>query len=65
MESIKPKTVFKNVYIVQNFGSFRDLFYSLKDAKRYVAEEGTDERSGIPFYQIYKGDIIFKVKLYK
>jgi len=55
MKEIEKK--FKGVYVVQNFGAFRDLFYSYADAKKYVREEGTDEKRGSVYYQIYKCDV--------
>lgn len=62
-EIIKPTTEFYNVYMVQNFGTFRGLFYSFKDAKQFVREAGTYD--GKEIYQIYKGKITFNVQLYK
>jgi len=56
----KVETKFKNVYVVQNFGSFRNLFYSYQYAKKFVKEEGTDEKTGKEYYQIYKCDVELK-----
>lgn len=53
-------TKFKNVYVVQNFGAFRDMFYYLRDARRLVREEGIDEKTGEKYYQIFKCDVELK-----
>jgi len=58
MKEITKK--FENVYVVQNFGSFRDLFYTLGDAREFVAEEGMDIKTGEAYYQIYKCDVELK-----
>ena len=58
MKTIEKK--FIGVYVVQNYGSFRDLFYSLREAKLFVKEKGTDKVTGKEYYQIYKCDIELK-----
>ncbi len=55
-----PMIMRSGVYVVLNFGAFRDLFYYLKDAKMLVAQEGTDKETGKVYYQIYKCDINLK-----
>lgn len=56
----KVKREFKGVYVIQNFGSFRGLFYSYANAKRFVKEEGTVKKTGERYYQIYKCDVELK-----
>ena len=53
---IKCPSVFKNVYIVMNFGGFREMFYYLRQAKEYVKDNGMYK--GEPIYQIYKCNLI-------
>lgn len=50
MKTIEKK--FKGVYIVQNYGCFRHLFYYLKNAEEFA--------DGKEYYQIYKCDFELK-----
>lgn len=55
-----PMTMRGGVYVVLNFGAFRDLFYYRQAAKSFVEEEGTDKKTGDVYYQIYKCDVGLK-----
>jgi hypothetical protein len=54
-EIIKAQTRYPYVYVIQNYGTWRGMFYTLRDAKRFVQEEGMND--GKPIYQIYKATV--------
>jgi hypothetical protein len=54
-----PLIMNKNIYVVLNFGAFRDVFYLYRDAKKFVREEGTSD-TGERYYQIFKCDLIME-----
>jgi len=54
MEKIKPKTIFKDVYVVQNYGAFRELFWRYKDAVEYARDEENYYKDKLELFQIYK-----------
>ena len=56
----KAKREFKGMYVVQNYGAFRGLFYFYTSAERFVRKEGTDKKTGKEYYQIYKCDVGLK-----
>jgi len=52
---LKTRIKFKGVYVVQNYGSFRELFYYYEDAKRFVEKVNAEK-----YYQIYKCDVVLE-----
>ena len=47
----------KNMWLVFNFGVFRDAFYTKKQAVSYIKENDAEK-----YYQLYKGEIKFDIE---
>ena len=62
-EIIKPTTIFKDYYVVQNYGGFRDMFYHYRDAVAFCKNEGVYD--GECLYQIYKCTVEIKNPIQK
>ena len=56
MEKFKPSK-YNNMWLVFNFGFFRDWFRTKKDAVTYIKENNAEE-----YYQLYKGEIKFDIE---
>lgn len=65
LNKVRAQTSIKKVYVVQNFGIFREYFFTLKDAIKYVRDGESHYPDKPELYQIYKADIEIKNPIQK